>query len=674
MNLLQFVAIKLTFFLVIGILMGYFLELDPIAVIIMTIIALVIIGFLHFQIQLKKNYIIELCIALATIFIGMSSVIVHRAFRYTDQIDPNANDPSHLWKLNIEEVLKTTAYYKRYIARVEVLDRFNSGGRILCRVKPDAISDTIQADDELWVRAPLTGINPPKNPYQFNYKKYLGHLGITHQLELSKSNFIIAKRQPGSISGWAARARQDIIERLDEMSFGTSELAVIKALVLGYRKDIDDNVHRNYKEAGALHILAVSGLHVGVVLLFLQYVLKPLERIRGGKSLKLVLCVLLLWGFAFLAGFSASVVRAVTMFSFMAYALYLNRPGNSFNILALSMFFILLVIDPLLLFQVGFQLSYAAVFSILWVYPKLMNYWMPKQAILKKAWQLFAVGLAAQVGVLPLSLYYFHQFPGLFFLSNLIVVPFLGVMLGMGIIVVILSLMDIVPDLMVRFLNGIIQMMNETVAWIASQKIFLIKDIYFDTGHLILTSLMMVFLLRLLHRFYPKRIMSFFLCFLAIQLWNHISLINTLNTKQITLTHTIGATVLLYQYGTSLQVFTDYPEKTRRLLDDFRANEHIFSESVDTLANAYFLHQKRLVIIDPDHSGSPIVPETDILLLSGSPRINLDRQLLKHRPAMVIADGSNYKSYISRWKQSCRQYHISFHNTATDGAIRLEIK
>ncbi len=674
MNLLQFVVVKLTVFLVIGILMGYFLQVQPIAVFLLTIISLAIIGFLQFVIQLKEKSVIGVCIALAAIFIGMSSISVHGAFRYTDQIDFNAKNQSHLWKLKIKEELKSTAYYRRYIANVEVMDQLHSGGRILCRVKLNSIPDTLHVDDELMVWAPLHEISPPGNPYQFNYKKYLNHLGIDHQIQLTRSNFLITSRQPGSISGWAERARREIIERLQRLPFGTSELSIIKALVLGYRKDISVNVQRNYKEAGALHILAVSGLHVGVILLFLQYVLKPLERIRGGKSLKLLLCVLLLWGFAFLAGFSASVIRAVTMFSFLAYALYLNRPGSSFNILALSMFFILLVIDPLLLFQVGFQLSYGAVFSILWVYPKLMTYWTPKQMIFKKIWQLFSVGLAAQIGILPLLLYYFHQFPGLFFLSNLIVVPFLGIILGMGFLVVFLSIIEMVPVFLISLLDGLILAMNETVAWIAGRQTFLIKDIYFDPYHLILTIMLMVFVLRLIHRFQPRRFMSLLLIFLAIQIWNHCSLLQTMKTKQLTLSHTIGATVLLYQSGTYLQAITDYPDKARRLLDDYRANLHIFSESIDSLANVYSLNQGRLVIIDKDHFNLSLLSEIDVLLLSGSPKINLDRYLLEHRPALVIADGSNYNSFVARWKRSCMQQGISFHNTAADGAISFELK
>ncbi len=673
MNLLQFVAIKLTFFLVIGILLGYYLEVHPVAVFIGTFISLVLIAILHFRNRLKKKNVIEVCIALATISIGMSTTTVHRAFRYTDQIGLKAIKQPHLWKLKIKEELKASSHYRRFIASVEAIDQHQSGGTILCRMKLGAVSDTIQADSKLLVWASLKEINAPKNPYQFNYKKYLGHLGIAHQLELTKSNSIITSQKPGSISGRADRARHYIIEKLQRLPFGPSELSIIEALVLGYRKDIDKGIYRNYREAGAVHILAVSGLHVGIVLLFLQYLLKPLERFRRGKVLKLFICILVLWSFAFLTGFSASVIRAVTMFSFLSYALYLNRPGSTFNILALSMFFILLVIDPLLLFQLGFQMSYAAVFSILWVYPKLMKCWTPNPPLLKKVWELFSIGLAAQAGVLPLSLYYFHQFPGLFFLSNIIIVPFLGIILGMGILVVFLSLVAMVPDLLVSIFNGLILAMNETVAWIARQDIFLIKDINFDTYHLIFTSMLIICLVRLLDRFQPKRIMAVLFCILAIQIWNYRIMIRTMNKQLLTMADSVGATILLYQNGTHLRAITDHPEKAHRLLADYRANEPIASITIDSLAEVYYLNQKKLLIIDKDVSMQPELPVSDILLLSGSPRINLDRYLLKNRPGMIIADGSNYKSYVARWQKSCARQGISFHHTTIDGAIRLDL-
>ena len=144
----------------------------------------------------------------------------------------------------------------------------------------------------------------------------------------------------------AAKIRNHIIEKLKKENFGTEELGVIQALLLGQRNEITSEIDADYKNAGAYHILALSGLHIGILLGLLHFLLKPLELLPKGRTVKLVVIVVLLWGFALLAGLSASILRAVAMFSFVAYALYLNRPTSNFNILALSLFFILLLLDP----------------------------------------------------------------------------------------------------------------------------------------------------------------------------------------------------------------------------------------------------------------------------------------------------------------------------------------
>ncbi len=171
---------------------------------------------------------------------------------------------------------------------------------------------------------------------------------------------------------------------------------------------------------------------------------------------------------------SPSVVRAVTMFSFVAYALFLNRPTSIVNILALSVFAILLI-HPMFLFQVGFQMSYAAVFAIVWIYPILMKLWNPRHWFLKKGWQLFSVSLAAQAGVLPISIFYFHQFPGLFFLSNILIVPFLGILLGLGLLVIILSAINMLPNSIAIFYNLLLKTMNDVVQWVGKQEHFHIQ-------------------------------------------------------------------------------------------------------------------------------------------------------------------------------------------------------
>jgi competence protein ComEC len=161
----------------------------------------------------------------------------------------------------------------------------------------------------------------------------------------------------------------------------------------------------------------VSGLHIGLILLFVTFVLKPIPNNKKGSVLKLIITLSSLWLFGILAGLAPSVVRSVTMFSFVAIGQHLRRSVNIYHTLLVSILLILLV-QPSFLFDVGFQLSYLALFFILWFQPLLSRLWKPKNKISNYFWDILSVSFAAQIGTIPLSLYYFHQFPGLFFITN----------------------------------------------------------------------------------------------------------------------------------------------------------------------------------------------------------------------------------------------------------------
>ena len=215
--------------------------------------------------------------------------------------------------------------------------------------------------------------------------------------------------------------------------------------MLGQRQDISKEIYNSYTQAGAIHILAVSGLHVGIILLLLNFIFKPLIYFKNGNYIKLIVIVLILWSYAVIAGLSASVVRAVTMFTAVAIGMHLKRPTNVYNTLTISAFFLLLF-KPMFLFDVGFQLSYLAVLAIVIIQPMLEKLWKPKFKLIDFFWKIFTVTIAAQFGIIPVSLYYFHQFPGLFFLSNLVIIPCLGFILGFGILIIILGLLNLLPN------------------------------------------------------------------------------------------------------------------------------------------------------------------------------------------------------------------------------------
>ncbi|MCB0444089.1 MAG: ComEC/Rec2 family competence protein, partial [Gelidibacter sp.] len=397
----------------------------------------------------------------------------------------------------VTEVLKSGNYYDKYIVDILKINQVSTSGKTLLNLQKDSTQTSLNVDDVLVTTSGLKDLIHPLNPNQFDYKNYLEKQHIYHQIFTEYRFLLYAKSSTKTIFGIAADLRKTINNKLKTYHFKPDELALINALLLGQRQDISADIYNSYTKAGAIHILAVSGLHVGIILLLLNFVFKPIEYLKHGKTIKIILVLLCLWCFAIIAGLSASVTRAVTMFSIVAIGMNLKRPTNIYNTLAISMF-LLLLLKPMFLFDVGFQMSYLAVIAIVTIQPMLVKLWTPKWKLQTLFWDVFTVTLAAQFGIIPISLYYFHQFPGLFFVSNLVIIPVLGVILGLGIIIIVLALTHLLPQWLADIYGFIISIMNDFVRWIAQQERFLFKDIAFNmlqvvTAYLVIIGLVAVF-------------------------------------------------------------------------------------------------------------------------------------------------------------------------------------
>ncbi|WP_425234597.1 ComEC/Rec2 family competence protein [Ulvibacterium sp.] len=675
MRLLQFVPIKLTLFLVVGILLGSYINFGLLyaMVTVFSLFLFTLLYYLFFDKKRSDSIFFGILVMLTTIGIGILAISYSEPKNLPDHYTHTNFQGDHRYYVKVKEVLKPTTFSNRFLVALQAIDTIRASGKILLAFPRDSTKQELKVDDELIMISRLNPIGPSLNPHQFNYKKYMQGLGVHHQLKSSYGSFVLMENPSTTLYGTAAQLRNSIISKLQKTDFGEEELSIIQALLLGQRNDISESVYNNYKNAGAVHILAVSGLHIGILLLLLQFVLKPLERLPKGKTFKLAVMVVLLWGFAFLAGLSASVVRAVTMFSFVAYALYLNRPSNTFNILALSILFILLVIDPKLLFQVGFQMSYAAVFAIVWIYPLLQRLWFPKNSLLRKVWQLFSVSIAAQLGVLPISLFYFHQFPGLFFVSNLLIVPFLGLILGGGILIVFLALLNILPDFLVEIYNGLIRWMNSVIELIARQEVFIFSDIPFGGIQLFLSYVIIISLVLILSQPTFKRIVAFFLAIILFQLWLFYSVWQTREKEILFLAHQTRNSIVLHQRGTKLNVITKDSSRTTRLVKNYQVAERIKKIEYKELRDNYVIQKQKLWVLDslgvyPSHEMSP-----EFVVVTQSPKINLERFIDSVKPKVIIADGSNYKSYIARWKMTCEKKKVLFHYTGEKGAYYFNL-
>lgn len=640
----------------------------------LTLFFLSVLGFILFKEKKAVSISFGIIAALTTIALGVLIVAIAQpknANAHYSNILPNQQES---WKLKVTEILKSNSFSERYFAEVAEYNSYKASGKIILNRAIDSTFQKLGVDDELTVFAPKEEIKSPLNPYQFNYKNYLEIPGIYHQLKLNANNHIVLENSSRTIKGYVASLRQNIINKLEQANFENSELGIIQALFLGQRDTISEETYTDYKNAGAVHILAVSGLHIGILLLFLEFMLRPIEFLPNGKTFKLVAIVLLLWDFVFLAGLSASVVRAVTMFSFVAYAMYLNRPSNTFNILALSMFFILLVFDPMLLFNVGFQMSYAAVFAIVWVYPILQKFWYPKNWLLRQVWQLLSVSIAAQVGVLPISLYYFHQFPGLFFISNLLIVPFLGLILGLGIIVIALILLNSAPNSLIELYDSIIGLMNSVVKWVAQQEAFIFKNISFDSVQLVLTYCLLISMIWLLIKNTFKRTLIFLICFIGLQFWALYNQQNTFEKEQLLLVHQTKNSILAHQKGNQLSVFTNDSSATKNFTTSFQIHERVEKLNYHFIGNSYNFNDQNVVLIDSSGVYDFKPKSVDYLILTQSPKINLERLITHLQPKIVLADGSNYYSYVNRWKKTCSNKKLPFHYTGEKGAYNFNFE
>ncbi len=317
-------------------------------------------------------------------------------------------------------------------------------------------------------------------------------------------------------------------------------------------------------------------------------------------------------------------------------------------------------------------MSYAAVAAILWIYPLLQKFWRPKQLLVRKAWELLGVSIAAQLGVLPLSLIYFHQFPALFFVTNLLVVPFLGILLGIGILILFLSAVNLVPSFLISIYDQLLGSMNRIVQWVASQESFLFTAIPFNGEQAVLAYFLIGSWVVYIVKRNTKKLMLALSCSILFTGYTLYLEWTSLQQEQLWLLHQPRNTVLVHQQGKKLNVITKDSLRSELLITAIKTGTRSKRIHWLPLQNHYTLRKQKIMVLDSAHFIGDW-QEPDFLVLTNSPRLNLDRVIKKLRPKKVFADGSNYLSFIERWKNTCNNNNIPFHYTGTQGAYLFRI-
>ena len=335
----------------------------------------------------------------------------------------------------------------------------------------------------------LNRIESNQNPGEFDYKRFMLNRGIRYQA-YTKSEIEILSQKSYTLVSMALNLRSKLLNKYLNAGLKGNTFAVLAALTLGDKSYLDPTLKTTFASSGAMHVLAVSGLHVGIIYVILNFVLLPLNR-KNARFLKIGLILILLWGYAFIAGLSPSVLRACTMFSLVAIGENIKRKTNIYNTLALSAF-ILTLINPYLIYEVGFQLSYSAVTSIVFFQPKIAALLKLQNKILKYLWELFAVSLAAQIGTFPISIFYFHQFPLYFWLSNFIVIPAAAILLYTAFLFFLTQLIPYFPLFLAKVLDLIVRFMNGAVSEIEQLPCAVLKNIWIDKVTVLLLVLIII--------------------------------------------------------------------------------------------------------------------------------------------------------------------------------------
>jgi competence protein ComEC len=312
----------------------------------------------------------------------------------------------------------------------------NTSGRIHIYVYKE---DSLRLDlgDVIFVNSFFTEIPQPKNPAEFNYSDYIKRSRIYGQSFIHRESIKIAGHvNPNLILSWSSALREDCREIINQYVTSDQEKQIAQALIIGIKDYLDQDVKTAYASVGAMHVLAVSGLHVGIIYLILLTLLKPLRLLPYGSYLVFVSVIVGIWFYAMITGLSPSVMRAATMFSVVSLKEISVRRANIYNSLGLAAL-VLLLVDVNYLFAVGFQLSFIAVFGIVYFHPKLYGLFTFNNWLGDKIWSISCISIAAQLATFPLSMYYFSQFPVYFLVSNLIVIPGAMALLVIGLALIV---------------------------------------------------------------------------------------------------------------------------------------------------------------------------------------------------------------------------------------------
>jgi len=557
-------------------------------------------------------------------------------------------------------------------------------GKLNLIFKKNDTSRKLCYGDLIEVNNPAQSIRNFGNPGEFDNKRYNAFQQTYHQLYLKENEFNICKKNTGNIlfKGIYALKEKTLKILKANISKQQGSLGIAEALLIGYKNDLDKEMLQAYSNTGVVHIIAISGLHLGLIYMVLFWLLERMPLVKRNRFVKAIILLGCLWMFSLMTGASASVLRSAVMFTCIIIGNVLNRKSSIYNSLAASAF-LLICYNSYFLWDVGFQLSYFAIIGIVWLQKPIQQLFTFSNYILRKIWEMTSITIAAQIITFPICLYYFHQFPTYFLLSNLVAVPLSTIILFEEIALLCCSGLHAIQTFIGKIVESSIVIMNKWILIINKFPEAVIDFIYADVQTTLLlyaVIVMMVFFLLLKRKSYLKWSL------LLLTLFSSFQSMAKLKWKQqriFIVYHVPKNNCIDFVEGGKYQSISDsslfhnkpakyfYIEPSRK---SFRVRPASATPlSIDNNNVILSFYGKRIAIIDTIiNVNSPVI--VDYLVLTGNPKMNIRDLADKFKFQKIIFPASNSLWKISKWKKECDSLHLHCFSVQDDGAFVVKIK
>ena len=645
-------------------------------------------SFLPETMRYRFRWLQGICISLFLIIFGLFITWQKDIRNHKDWYGKNYNDSNFLiLTINEPPVEKAKSYKALATVGSAIINDSQkiTKGNLLIYFAKDSFSKQLKYGDRIIIGNKLQPIKNPGNPGGFNYAQYLSFQQIFHQCYLKKQDWVLLKGNNADVFKSALfNTRDYVVKTIDKYIVGNNESALAKALLIGYRVDLDKDLVQAYSNAGVVHLIAISGLHLALIYGLLLWITLRIPYLKKAKVPRLITILFCLWFFAFLTGAPPSVMRAAVMFSFISVGAIFSKNSSIYNSLSASAF-LLLCFDPFILWNVGFQLSYLAVLGIVVLQKPIYNWFYFKNKILNYTWSMASVSIAAQVFTIPVCFYYFHQLPLLFLIANLIAIPLATLALWGLVGLIVLSPAAALSVYLGKVITAFLWLMNHSVLLINTMPFVLWNNVSISV---LATILLYIIFISFIYWLMKKSVFALKFGLVSTLIFSFIIFADKWNSyrqKKMIVYNVPMHSAIDFVNGNKYHLIGDSSLLEDRLLQNFNLKPARISFMANNKAdstsavfhqnNFYKFYNKRILMLDTSTSYLPLAEKiiVDYIIISKNPKIKIADLERTFECKKYIFDASNSLWKIGQWKKECEELHLHFHSVSEQGAYVTDL-